>query len=106
MGTPPGYAAFYPVDGQIADWAKESPDFERWQGLPREAEQELREYYAAVDAGMVADRTLNDDTPCLWLDSAGRCKHYEHRPETCRDAIEPGDEYCLEFRRSLPVLAE
>lgn len=142
MGTPPGYAAYYPIDGVLPDWAKVSPDYERWQELSPEVEAELREYYRAVQAGEIRDRT--DDlfseedfqaikaaaavdpkagveefrtrgrrvghkpTPCLWYDEvAMRCKHYEHRPETCRDAIEPGDEACratrARFRIPLPV---
>lgn len=146
MGTPPGYAAYYPVrDGkpseEPAEWALESPDYERWKNLPLEVEAELRAYYRAVERGELRDRTddlLSDEdfaaikaalaidpnaaveefrrrgrrvghhpTPCLWFDEATRqCKHYEHRPETCRDAIEPGDEACratrARFRIPLP----
>jgi Putative zinc- or iron-chelating domain len=37
--------------------------------------------------------------PCLWLDEkTGRCRHYEFRPEACREAVQPGDESCLAFR--------
>lgn len=121
MGTPPGYAAFYPTTGEIDAMRKESADYEWWKSLPPAVEAELREYYRSVQAGEIRDRT--DDlvseedfkaaanalvhgsrvaldvlgtkvrkrggqpTPCLWFDAEKRqCKHYEHRPETCRDA--------------------
>lgn len=139
MGTPPGYAAYYAVGGEIADWAKESPDYARWLALPAAVEADLRAYYVAVLAGTLADRTANyvdgemvladlkagritaamaeimknnpkSDIPCLWYDAAThQCRHYEHRPETCRDAIHPGDEGCLAtrkaFRIPLPTVA-
>jgi len=35
--------------------------------------------------------------PCYWLEN-GRCKHYEHRPATCRD-FEVGCEACLSYRK-------
>jgi Fe-S-cluster containining protein len=42
----------------------------------------------------------NDSLPCIWFDAeAKRCKHYEHRPEACREAVVPGDEDCGLFRR-------
>jgi uncharacterized protein len=37
--------------------------------------------------------------PCLWYDAAtGRCRHYEYRPEACRE-FEMGSADCLEHRR-------
>ena len=42
----------------------------------------------------------HDYFPCGWLDrSTGRCKHYEHRPEVCRE-FEVGGEDCHELRES------
>jgi Fe-S-cluster containining protein len=35
--------------------------------------------------------------PCSWL-VAGKCGHYEHRPEVCRQ-FELGGEECLEIRQ-------
>lgn len=114
---PAGFAAFYVVpeqrdragvvkidlgDGRVrwaVDWMVGSPDEAWWRALPRAAEEELAEYYRAVTAGEVEDRTRGDDLPCLWYDAAtGRCRHYEQRPEVCRDAIQPGDEACLAAR--------
>jgi uncharacterized protein len=41
-----------------------------------------------------------DGSPCVWYDPATRrCRHYEHRPELCRDEVKPGDEACLRWRR-------
>lgn len=136
MGTPPGYAAYYPPSGAIAEWAKESPDYELWLNLPVEVEAELREYYKRVQSGELLDRTreladvyelakeVNSGRlwmvaellhkaanpqaaiPCLWYDEkTKRCKHYEHRPQTCREAIEPGDQACLATRRAFKIHA-
>ena len=140
MGTPPGFALFYPTKGEIADWAKETEDYKIWRGLPDSVKAELAEYYRAVDAGEIEDRTRDADTiageilakrekgdiagaaellrelqtrdpiACLWYDEANkRCAHYEHRPEVCRTAINPGDRACLATRKrfsiSLPVVA-
>ena len=36
--------------------------------------------------------------PCIWFDQeTRRCKHYEYRPEVCRD-FEVGEESCLRWR--------
>ncbi len=41
-----------------------------------------------------------DGSPCVWYDAkTRRCRHYEHRPELCRDEVQPGDEACLRWRR-------
>lgn len=44
--------------------------------------------------------------PCLWYDSdSKKCKHYEWRPETCRDSevMAPGNEACLATRRAFRI---
>jgi len=50
----------------------------------------------------------DDGLPCLWYDAEGRrCRHYDHRPLACREAVVPGDESCNEFRAGgglLPLL--
>jgi Fe-S-cluster containining protein len=39
-----------------------------------------------------------DHSPCVWYDAATRrCRHYEHRPQICRD-FEVGGEGCLRWR--------
>jgi Fe-S-cluster containining protein len=53
----------------------------------------------AIENGPLAG---DDDCPCVWLDRAtGKCRHYEYRPATCRDCIQPGDENCLRIRREV-----
>lgn len=138
MGTPPGYAAYYPWSGEIADWAKESPDYERWKNLPPEVEKGLRDYYEGVRDGRLEDRTAGfaildeamdaikvgklevaaeviyetakktrcAEVPCLWFDTeTKRCRHYEYRPETCRDpdVMFPGNEACRATRRHFGI---
>lgn len=65
--------------------------------LPEELAAELRE---------IRDRWLKensfppDGTPCIWYDPDTRkCKHYEHRPELCRDAVVVDDQSCRKWRR-------
>lgn len=44
-----------------------------------------------------------DDAPCFWFDQAtGRCKHYEARPEICRD-FEVGCDDCLRYREEAGI---
>jgi len=41
----------------------------------------------------------DDGLPCLWYDTEDkRCRHYDHRPQACREAVVPGDESCDGFR--------
>jgi Fe-S-cluster containining protein len=114
MGTPPGYAAFHQVGGApIPEWALNSDDYVYWQGVPEEAKKELAEYYRAVQAGEILDRTRmfgkmepHKDIPCLWYDETTKhCKHYEHRPECCRDpdVMEPGSPACLATRKAFRI---
>lgn len=56
---------------------------------PKELEWDIDAHAMRYDYGL----------PCLWFNvETKRCNHYEHRPEACRDAVVPGDEYCLNFR--------
>lgn len=65
----------------------------------------LMDEYAALPPALQWDRDAHHDRygdalPCLWFDTeAKRCKHYEHRPLTCREAVVPGDEDCTLFRK-------
>lgn len=129
LGTPPGYAAFYPWDGDIPEEYKQTEDYARWLALPPEVERELRDYYDGVRSGRLFDRTddfasmsrireavaagrlflvpcpdlagaVRVEIPCLWYDpESKRCKHYEHRPQVCREAIQPGDAACRAARQ-------
>jgi Fe-S-cluster containining protein len=99
VGEPPGYAAFFPPDGQpIAAHWKRSPDWPIFRAIPVQVKADLRRYYKAVWAGKIADRTAKN-TPCLWYDAATRkCVHYERRPNICR-TFEIGGEGCLLHRQ-------
>ena len=47
------------------------------------------------------DSRYDDGLPCLWFDVETKlCRHYEHRPQACRETIVCGDESCLEFREN------
>jgi len=35
--------------------------------------------------------------PCSWLTPDKKCRHYDHRPEVCRQ-FEMGEQDCLEIR--------
>jgi Fe-S-cluster containining protein len=107
MGTPPGFALFYPPAGKpMAPWAKDSEDYALWRRLPAALNTALRRYYDAVQAGRMPDRTAGGlDLPCLWFYAdTRRCRHYAYRPIVCRQ-FEPGCAACLEhrIRRGLPV---
>lgn len=132
MGTPPGYAAFYPVDGQPrGSWTAGSEDEALWEAMPQVLRDELGDYYRRVQSGELFDRShgyvaasrafeliqrgelrlareaMADAAgevpiPCLWFDTeTRRCKHYEHRPSTCRDpeVMAPGNDACLSTRK-------
>lgn len=37
-----------------------------------------------------------DESPCIWLDGE-QCRHYDHRPQICRD-FDRGCEHCVSLR--------
>jgi Fe-S-cluster containining protein len=107
IGTPPGYGWFFAVheDGTIAPapWLKGTDDERYFAGLPDEVKRELADYYAAVRARLTPDRTADDDMPCLWFDEQSRrCRHWEHRPQVCRD-FAVGSGYCLIHREECGI---
>ena len=56
-----------------------------WESLPESLQEEI----GAVEGY---------GQPCIWLDiETRRCKHYEHRPPTCRK-FNPGNAVCEEDR--------
>ena len=77
IGTPPGFAAFFPAEGHaVPDEWKEWPDYAHLMSAPAEVRAELAAYYAAVDRGEVEDRS-GYPCPCLWYDEAAKvCKNY------------------------------
>jgi Fe-S-cluster containining protein len=67
-----------------------------WVSLP----EELKQYHRGYIAGLRVNAKSPDDdygSPCYWLEPDGTCRHYEHRPEVCRD-FEVGEESCLWHR--------
>jgi len=97
MGTPPDFAMFFGTWSQRE--MEMSYNWEIFRDMPAGLKAELAAYYYGVFvAETIPDRTLNDDTPCLWYDEATRrCRHYEHRPTTCRE-FKIGCEGCLSHR--------
>jgi uncharacterized protein len=93
QGSPPGYTlllAGMPV------WDKD--DTERFEALPAEALEILRQY----KSDLLANR-VTCDGPCVWLDrETKRCRFYEHRPQICRD-FERGSEACRTWREEYEV---
>jgi len=70
-------------------------DAPRVRALPESLRAELLHY--ATYPWEFADGI--PELPCLWLDPVTRkCRHYEHRPSICRDALERGDEGCRLWR--------
>jgi uncharacterized protein len=96
VGVPPGYGRFYFGEPTDTDWA--STDGVRWQAMPDDVMAELTTYRDDVIDGRVEDRSI-EVTPCLWYDpSARQCRHYEWRPQICRD-FQAGGPTCRAIRK-------
>ena len=69
---------------------------ELWEQLPEHLKKEVNEYIdnlTDIDLGQ----------PCFWLDpETKQCKHYEYRPQVCRD-FELDSYHCHRLRRSLGI---
>lgn len=98
VGTPPGFfGVFCSNSWDEAFWA-DTNDYQHWLDMPEPLRAGLRSYYQAMWRKEIPDRTLDGKTPCLWYDAeARRCRHYEHRPQVCRE-FEVGEEDCLRLR--------
>ncbi len=97
QGTPPGFASFFPVKGEIASWVKESEDARHFAKLPEEAREILEVYFRDHFLGLVGDR-YDESLPCLFYDVEKKtCRFYDARPQTCRE-FELGSESCLGYR--------
>jgi Fe-S-cluster containining protein len=78
------------------------PPDEYWLKLPLRLKAEILNHLVKLeDEFKLGKRGLPDDCGerCIWLQADGTCKHYEHRPEVCRD-YEPGPD-CLPERELL-----
>jgi hypothetical protein len=101
MGSPPGYSVCAWPPGMLSEDFKRSDDYRRFWAMPEAVRAELLAYYESVRTGGAPAR----DGPCLWLDpQTKRCRHYEHRPDICRE-FPVGGLSCLGWRRDfgLPV---
>jgi len=99
QGTPPGYAIF--ASPLVAEQEKQQyPDYAIYRDMPEGLRVELRAYYAAALAGRTPWRDdPKNPQPCLWFDAEmRRCRHYEHRPDICRE-FEIGSKECLAWRQ-------
>lgn len=68
----------------------------RRHGLPAELLAELEAFAERFNA----HGWPSNGEPCVWYDAdTRRCKHYEHRPDVCRDGVKPGDDACREWRK-------
>jgi Fe-S-cluster containining protein len=66
----------------------------RPEGLPAHLIEEIDAQFLGLSRGQ------EDQEQCVWYDRAAhRCRHYEWRPQVCRD-YELGGEACLARRRS------
>jgi Fe-S-cluster containining protein len=85
---------FFASDAEV----QASEDYQRLLAMPSELRAELAGYFeGAFILGTVGDR-CEKGLPCLWLDEvSGRCKHYEWRPQICRDFL-PGTPACHNWR--------
>ncbi len=98
QNSPPGYLYILLhrdecMSGPFAE------DVERVDLLPQQIIDGLREY-----GEQLLQTPPRGEQPCIWYDrQRRRCKHYEHRPSICRDALEPGDESCRAWRQQFLV---
>jgi Fe-S-cluster containining protein len=98
VGSPPGLYPTYASPVHDGHLLTDSNDWDYWRAMPDPVRRELTEYFRGVLDGRVLERS-RAGLPCLWLDQqAGRCRHYQFRPEACRESVVPGDESCLAFR--------
>lgn len=70
--------------------------------MPTRVRASLEDYYARRDR--------DDSAPCLWLTDDGRCRHYDWRPDVCRE-FRPGVRDCNAMREriglvSLPLVSD
>jgi len=93
QSSPPMYLAYLCWPDYMLKDADED-DLNRFRSLPESAMQSLREYREQDE--------LPDGEVCIWFDEETRgCKHYEHRPQICRE-FERGCEACHEWRNQYP----
>lgn len=94
--SPPGYLAMLTVPGYPASDA----DMKRLAGMSDALLTELLEYLEYIRE----HKTHPNNGICIWFDEVTkRCKHYDLRPDTCREVVECGDENCRGWRDAYGV---
>jgi len=97
QSSPPGYLMILMDTSVAGNPGPFAEDVERVKQLPDHL----------VDGLLAYGRDLKrwqGEQPCLWYDrQRKRCKHYEHRPGICREALQPGDESCRAWRNQYQV---
>jgi Fe-S-cluster containining protein len=93
-------------------WHATSPPFRRvfdengeayWERLKRERPDLLAEMIADTRARREQGLPLHG-TPCLWFDQESRrCRHYDLRPQSCREFAVGGTD-CLDARRRAGIV--
>ncbi len=68
--------------------------------LPGWLADELR----ALTKKYMAEEFPPDGSPCIWYDAeTKKCRHYNYRPELCRDGVLVGDDACRRWRRTCGI---
>jgi uncharacterized protein len=99
QGSPPGYR-HCTTPPQGPDDLVPDGDYWRFWTMPEALRAELLAYYDRVPAR----RIPGGGHPCLWLDLETRqCRHYEHRPELCRQLPVDGPS-CLSWRTDYGIV--
>jgi Fe-S-cluster containining protein len=66
---------------------------QHWANLPQHLREEVNQYVDGLESDDLGQ-------PCIWLDrETNQCKHYEHRPQMCRD-FEMNSFHCRRLRKS------
>jgi Fe-S-cluster containining protein len=98
--SPPGYLAMM-VFG--VDYKASFDDWERLKTLPTNLLQELVDYRAHL----IEHKTHPNKGICIWFDeTTKRCKHYELRPDVCREVVKCGDASCIGWRKDYNINGE
>jgi Fe-S-cluster containining protein len=96
--SPPGYILYaFPFDSlPTPEEVVEGGEYWRWLNMPEVVKAELMAYYELLRNGDVWARSVH---PCLWLDpQTKRCRHYEWRPDVCRE-FPVGGPACFTWRK-------
>lgn len=72
-----------------------------YQALPPELKKEIHDWVMTSPRYDLMVKFDGEINPCIWLDLVtGKCKHYDLRPEICRD-YEVGNDSCRSVRQKV-----